>query len=98
MLDAFERSGEPRTSPRTLHEVGLPAGSRIVLEKPVGEDRDSAEKLNRLLADPVAERAVFRVDHFLAMITVQNLLGSGLADRVLESRWNSAHIAKVEIV
>lgn len=82
----------------TLHEVGLPAGSGIVLEKPFGEDLDSAEKLNRLLADLVPERAVFRVDHFLAMTTVQNLLGSRLANRVLESIWNSAHIAKVEIV
>ncbi|WP_067679346.1 glucose-6-phosphate dehydrogenase [Nocardia miyunensis] len=82
----------------TLHEVGLPTGSRIVLEKPFGEDLDSAENLNRLLADLVPERAVFRVDHFLAMTTVQNLLGSRLANRVLESIWNSAHISKVEIV
>lgn len=86
------------TAVTTLHEVGLPPGSRIVLEKPFGEDLDSAERLNRLLADLVPEQAVFRVDHFLAMTTVQNLLGSRLANRVLGSIWNSAHIGKVEIV
>jgi glucose-6-phosphate 1-dehydrogenase len=81
-----------------LHRAGLPAGSRIVLEKPFGEDLDSAVDLNRLLADLVPEQAVFRVDHFLAMTTVQNVLGSRLANRALEPIWNSAHIAEVEIV
>lgn len=81
-----------------LHEAGLPAGSRIVLEKPFGEDLAGAQKLNRLLADLVPEQAVFRVDHFLAMTTVQNVLGSRLANRVLEPIWNSTHIAEIEIV
>ncbi|MFE5813789.1 glucose-6-phosphate dehydrogenase [Streptomyces sp. NPDC056479] len=81
-----------------LHEAGLPAGSRIVLEKPFGENLADAQELNRLLADLVPEQAVFRVDHFLAMTTVQNVLGSRLANRVLEPIWNSTHIAEVEIV
>jgi len=41
---------------------------------------------------------VFRVDHFLAMTTVQNVLGTRLANRVLEPIWNAAHIAEVDIV
>jgi glucose-6-phosphate 1-dehydrogenase len=82
----------------TLHQAGLPAGSRIVLEKPFGEDLDSAVRLNRLLASVIPEQAVFRVDHFLAMTTVQNLLGSRLANRILEAVWNSSHIEEVEIV
>ncbi|MEU9320488.1 glucose-6-phosphate dehydrogenase [Streptomyces sp. NPDC048295] len=81
-----------------LHEAGLPKGSRIVLEKPFGEDLAGAQELNRLLAELVPEQAVFRVDHFLAMTTVQNVLGSRLANRVLEPIWNSTHIAEVEIV
>ncbi|MFF0079089.1 glucose-6-phosphate dehydrogenase [Streptomyces canus] len=81
-----------------LHHAGLPPGSRIVLEKPFGEDLAGAQELNRLLADLVPEQAVFRVDHFLAMTTVQNVLGSRLANRVLEPIWNSTHIAEVEIV
>jgi glucose-6-phosphate 1-dehydrogenase len=81
-----------------LHGAGLPDGSRIVLEKPFGEDLDSATELNRLLAALVPERAVFRVDHFLAMTTVQNVLGTRLANRVLEPIWNSAHISDIEII
>ncbi|GAA5112836.1 glucose-6-phosphate dehydrogenase [Pseudonocardia adelaidensis] len=81
-----------------LHEAHLPPGSRVVLEKPFGEDLDSAVELNRLLADLVPEQAVFRVDHFLAMTTVQNVLGTRLVNRMLEPVWNAAHIAEVDII
>jgi glucose-6-phosphate 1-dehydrogenase len=83
---------------RALRDARLPAGSRIVLEKPFGEDLASAVSLNRLLAEAMSEQEVFRVDHFLAMTTVQNVLGFRLANRVLEPLWNSAHIAGVDIV
>src|SRR5262245_17829573 len=81
-----------------LHRAGLPADSQVVLEKPFGEDLDSARALNRLLAEKMDERHVFRVDHFLAMTTVQNVLGTRLANRVLEPIWTSAHIEEIEIV
>lgn len=82
----------------TLHEVGLPPGSTMVLEKPFGQDLTSAVELNRLLAEVLPEQAVFRVDHFLAMTTVQNVLGTRLANRILEPIWNSTHIERVDIV
>lgn len=82
----------------SLHRAGLPPESRLVLEKPFGEDLAGAVELNRLLAEVLPEQAVFRVDHFLAMTTVQNVIGSRLANRVLESLWNSAHIEEIEIV
>ena len=81
-----------------LHGAGLPDGSRIILEKPFGVDLHSATELNRQLAELVPEQAVFRVDHFLAMTTVENVLGTRLANRVLEPIWNSAHISDVEII
>ena len=81
-----------------LHRAGLPSDSQVVLEKPFGEDLDSATALNRLLAELVDERHVFRVDHFLAMTTVQNVLGARLANRVLEPIWNSAHIDEIEVI
>jgi glucose-6-phosphate 1-dehydrogenase len=70
-----------------------------VLEKPFGEDLDSAVELNRLLArvaGGAGEQAVFRVDHALALATVQNLLGVRLANRALEPLWNSTHIEQVD--
>src|SRR5262245_26537949 len=57
-----------------LHRAGIPAESQVVFEKPFGEDLDSATELNRLISELVDERHVFRVDHFLAMTTVQNVL------------------------
>lgn len=84
-----------------LQAVRLPEGSRITLEKPFGEDLDSARALNAQLSDltgVAGEQAVFRVDHVLAMATVQNLLGVRLANRVLEPVWNSAHVERVELL
>jgi glucose-6-phosphate 1-dehydrogenase len=81
-----------------LHGAGLPQGSSIVLEKPFGESLSQAIELNALLARLLPEEAVFRVDHFLAMTTVQNVLGTRLANRAFESMWNSAHIAEIDIV
>src|SRR5262245_43745862 len=81
-----------------LHRAGLPADSQVVLEKPFGEDLDSARALNRLLAERMDERHVFRVDHCLAMSTVRHVLGARPANRVLEPIWNGAHIDEIEIV
>lgn len=84
-----------------LDRVGLPPGSRIVVEKPFGEDLEGAVRLNALLAEfagEAGEDAIFRVDHVLAMATTQNLLGLRFANRVLDPVWNSRHIARVELL
>src|SRR5262249_40718911 len=67
-------------------------------EKPFGENLAEAAELNTLLSGMIPEEAVFRVDHFLAMTTVQNILGTRLANRMLEPIWNSTHIAEIDIV
>lgn len=81
-----------------LHGAGLPEGSSIVLEKPFGNDLDEAVALNRLLSDVIPEDSVFRVDHFLAMTTVENILGARLGNRILEPIWNSDQMAEIDIV
>jgi len=84
-----------------LGTVGLPAGSRVALEKPFGEDLAGAIALNRLLAvtlGAAGEQAVFRVDHVLGMTTTQNLLGMRLANSVLDAVWDSDHVAHIEIL
>jgi glucose-6-phosphate 1-dehydrogenase len=84
-----------------LGDTGLPPGSRIAIEKPFGEDLESAVALNALLDRVVGdagERAIFRVDHVLGMATVQNLVGLRLANHVTASLWNSDHIERVEIL
>jgi glucose-6-phosphate 1-dehydrogenase len=76
----------------------LPAGTRLVLEKPFGTDAAGAEALNDLVARLVPEDQVHRVDHFLGRSTVLNLLGLRFANRVLEPVWNAQHIERVDIV
>lgn len=81
-----------------LTDIGLPEGSRIVVEKPFGEDLESARELNRLLHDAFPEEAVFRADHFLGLQTFWNVLGLRFANRVFEPLWNHEHVERVEIV
>ena len=86
---------------RALGAVGLPPGSRVVVEKPFGEDLDSAVALNALLAgvtDGLGEQARFRVDHVLGMPTVRDLLGLRAPGAVLEPVWNSAHVEQVDVL
>jgi glucose-6-phosphate 1-dehydrogenase len=81
-----------------LAGVGPAEGSLVVVEKPFGEDLQSAQALNRLLHETFPERAVFRIDHFLGMQTVQNILGLRFANRVFGHLWDRDHIERVEIV
>jgi glucose-6-phosphate 1-dehydrogenase len=73
-------------------------GARIVIEKPFGEDLASAQELNRLLHQSFAEDAIFRMDHFLGMRTLRNILALRFANRFFEPVWSSEHISRVEII
>ncbi|WP_324011228.1 glucose-6-phosphate dehydrogenase [Microbacterium sp. JZ37] len=81
-----------------LREVELPEGTRLALEKPFGTDLESARRLNRLLTLLVPEEQIFRIDHFLGMSMVLNVLGLRFANRVLEGAWRAEHVERVEIV
>ncbi|ULE34088.1 glucose-6-phosphate dehydrogenase [Mycobacterium sp. IDR2000157661] len=81
-----------------LKRAGLPEGSRIVVEKPFGTDQRSARALNDLLAEVTGEAYTFRIDHFLAKQTVQNVIGLRFANRIFEPLWSAAHIERVQIV
>jgi glucose-6-phosphate 1-dehydrogenase len=81
-----------------LADLDLPPDSRVVAEKPFGDDLASARRLNELLHRTLPERAVFRMDHFLGKQTVQNVLGVRFANRVFEPVWNRGHVERVEIV
>jgi glucose-6-phosphate 1-dehydrogenase len=83
---------------RVLAGIGLPNGTRLVMEKPFGTDTASAAALNDLLARLVPEDQVFRVDHYLGMATVLNIVGLRFANRMLESVLNADHVESVDIV
>ena len=81
-----------------LQHVDLPDTTRLALEKPFGTDLASAVGLNALLHRIVGEEDIFRIDHFLGVATVFNLVGLRFANRLLGPVWNAEHIERVEIV
>lgn len=83
---------------RALAAADLPAGSRLVVEKPFGAGLADARQLNQLIREAFAEDDVFRVDHFLGFQTVRNLLGLRFANRMFEPVWNAVQVQQVDIV
>jgi glucose-6-phosphate 1-dehydrogenase len=70
---------------------------RVVVEKPFGEDLESARALNRDLCASLDERQIFRIDHYLGKETVQNLLVLRFGNTIFEPLWSRQHVDRVEI-
>src|SRR5205823_634459 len=71
--------------------------TRVVIEKPIGRDLESARAVNDTIGHVFPEKRIFRIDHYLGKETVQNLMALRFANALFEPLWNSAHIDHVEI-
>lgn len=87
-----------------LHKSGLtiPCGkdegwTRILVEKPFGNDIETAKKLDKKLGELFDENQIFRIDHYLAKEALQNILSFRFANSLFEPLWNKNHIDKVHI-
>ena len=67
------------------------------MEKPFGHDLESAQKLNRQIYEHFNESQVFRIDHYLAKETVQNVSIFRFANAIFEPIWNRMFIDHVHI-
>ena len=86
--------------PKFLGEAGLAVDrerSRIVVEKPIGYDLDSARELNALLTTHFEESQIFRIDHYLGKETVQNILAFRFANPMFEPIWSRRYVDYVTI-
>ena len=71
--------------------------SRLIVEKPFGQDLASALALDAQLHRHFKEEQIFRIDHYLGKETVQNLLVLRFANTIFEPLWNRNMVDFVEI-
>jgi glucose-6-phosphate 1-dehydrogenase len=85
---------------KNIGEVGLSKSGgeiKLVVEKPFGQDLQSARELNELVHKYFDESQVYRIDHYLGKETVQNLLAFRFSNAMFESLWSRDRIERVEI-
>jgi glucose-6-phosphate 1-dehydrogenase len=84
-----------------ISEAGLTTSDkgyrRVIVEKPFGQDRDSACRLNRSMLEILEESQIYRIDHFLGKETVQNMLAFRFANPSFEPIWNRNYVDHVQI-
>ena len=83
---------------QALGQEGLNGpNARLVLEKPIGKDLASAQKINRGVGAVFDENTIYRIDHYLGKETVQNLLVLRFANALFEPVWSRNAIDHVQI-
>ena len=80
-----------------LAQADCTGGARVIVEKPFGHDRASAQELNRILLGTFDETSIFRIDHYLGKRPVHNMVFFRFANSFLENVWNRKSIKSVQI-
>jgi len=71
--------------------------ARLIVEKPIGHDLESARAINDAIADTFPEKDIYRIDHYLGKETVQNILVMRFANSIFEPLFNHRHVDHVQI-
>ncbi|GAA5787426.1 glucose-6-phosphate 1-dehydrogenase [Chitiniphilus shinanonensis] len=83
---------------KSLAGVGLNQGNaRVVLEKPLGHDLESSNKINDEVGEHFEEHQIYRIDHYLGKEPVLNLIALRFANTLLEPLWRREWIRDVQI-
>ena len=71
--------------------------TKLLLEKPFGHDLASAKDLIKTIEQGFKEEQIYRIDHYLAKETAQNLLAFRMHNPIFQSLWDSQHIHQISI-
>jgi len=71
--------------------------TRLVYEKPFGQDTQTSQALNNFLNQAFTEEQIFRIDHYLGKELVGNIALARFTNRIFEPLWNKDHIESVHI-
>ncbi len=71
--------------------------TRVLIEKPFGSNITTAAELDVLLGRLFREEQIFRIDHYLAKETIQNILTFRFSNTLFEPTWNARYIERIEM-
>lgn len=71
--------------------------TRVIVEKPFGDDLETAKKLDKILAGLFKEEQIYRIDHYLAKEMLQNILAFRFSNNLFEQNWSNQLIESIEI-
>lgn len=71
--------------------------SRVIIEKPFGNNLSSAEELQKNILQYLDEKQIYRIDHYLGKEKVQNLLTFRFSNAIFSAIWNNKYIDHIQI-
>jgi glucose-6-phosphate 1-dehydrogenase len=76
---------------------GVGSWSRLLVEKPFGNDLETAVALENQLCETFTENQIYRIDHYLAKDSIENIISLRFANSILADSWDGMHIESIDI-
>ncbi|AAO36382.1 glucose-6-phosphate dehydrogenase [Clostridium tetani] len=71
--------------------------AKVIIEKPFGEDLESATYLNEQLSFVFKDKNIYHIDHYLGKEMIQNIINIRFANAIFKGIWNKDFIENIQI-